>query len=117
MHSISLTTILVNRETEIFCPGNSEVRQRPQAVAPAHLYPPSIGNSKRAAHMGRPQRVETAFFDTLRKFFEPLKSFKKLMIKNERNPSWVPLVTLFLPVAQVFPLFRQPHRAAIRRPG
>ena len=29
------------------------------------------------------------------------------MIKNERNPSWVPLVTLFLPVAQVIPLFRQ----------
>jgi hypothetical protein len=22
------------------------------------------------------------------------------MIQNERNPSWVPLVTLFLPVAQ-----------------
>ena len=29
------------------------------------------------------------------------------MIENERNPSWVPLVTLFLPVVQVFLLFRQ----------
>ena len=25
------------------------------------------------------------------------------MIENERNPSWVPLVTLFLPVESVFP--------------
>ena len=29
------------------------------------------------------------------------------MIENERNPSWVPLVTLFLPVAQTFRFFRQ----------
>ena len=34
------------------------------------------------------------------------------MIENERNPSWVPLVALFLPAAQVFLLFRQIRRKA-----
>ena len=34
------------------------------------------------------------------------------MMKNERNPSWVPLVALFLPAAQVFLLFRQIRRKA-----
>ena len=27
------------------------------------------------------------------------------MIENERNPSWVPLVTLFLPVEEAFVIF------------
>ena len=51
------------------------------------------------------QRVEKVFSTRWNKFFEPFIRFKKLMMENERNPSWVPLVTLFLPAAQVFPFF------------
>ena len=31
--------------------------------------------------------------------FETLKKFQNLMIKNERHPSWVSFVTIFLPVS------------------
>ena len=46
-----------------------------------------------------------SIFASLSKFFGPLKSSEKLMIENERNPSWVPLVTLFLPVEEGFTIF------------
>ncbi|MEG1594476.1 MAG: hypothetical protein RR350_08680, partial [Oscillibacter sp.] len=39
-----------------------------------------------------------SLFDTLRQVFETREKFQKLMIENERNPSWVPFVTIFLPV-------------------
>jgi len=37
--------------------------------------------------------------------FPTLIRLEKLMIENERNPSWVPLVTLFLPVELAFLVF------------
>ena len=41
-------------------------------------------------------------FDTLLQVFLHLKSAEKLMIQNERHPSWVSFVTIFLPVAHIF---------------
>ncbi|WP_300024706.1 hypothetical protein [Oscillibacter sp.] len=34
--------------------------------------------------------------------FETRKKFQKLMIENERHPSWVSFVTIFLPVSRDF---------------
>ena len=39
--------------------------------------------------------------------FSALKSAEKLMIQNERHPSWVSFVTIFLPVAHIFRVDRQ----------
>ncbi|MBP3508612.1 hypothetical protein, partial [Oscillibacter sp.] len=41
-----------------------------------------------------------SLFDKLLQVFLNLKSSEKLMIENERHPSWVSFVTIFLPVAQ-----------------
>ena len=49
-------------------------------------------------------------FIKLSKFFRPLKSSEKLMIKNERHPSLVSFVTFFPPVAQGFRDYRQPKK-------
>ena len=58
-----------------------------------------------------PSQSVEKFFAALRKFFDPFKRFKKLMIKNERHPSWVSFVTIFLPGAQELRLFRQAETA------
>ena len=47
----------------------------------------------------RPSACRKGLFDMQNKFFDPLKRVKKLMIENERHPSWVSFVTIFLPVA------------------
>ena len=47
--------------------------------------------------------------------FSNFKKFEKLMIENERHPSWVSFVTIFLPVAQDFRVYRQSERT--RRNG
>ena len=44
-------------------------------------------------------------FRQAEKAFETLKKFQKLVIKNERHPSWVSFVTIFLPVSQRFTTF------------
>ena len=48
-----------------------------------------------------------SLFDTLLQVFLHLKSAEKLMIQNERHPSWVSFVTIFLPVAHIFRVYRQ----------
>ena len=52
------------------------------------------------------QRVEKAFSTRCCKFFCTEKC-RKLMIQNERHPSWVSFVTIFLPVAHIFRVYRQ----------
>ncbi|MBP3509801.1 hypothetical protein, partial [Oscillibacter sp.] len=48
-----------------------------------------------------------SLFDKLLQVFLNLRSSEKLMIENERHPSWVSFVTIFLPVAQGFHFYRQ----------
>ena len=48
-----------------------------------------------------------SLFAKLLQVFLNLKSSEKLMIKNERHPSWVSFVTIFLPVALDFRVYRQ----------
>ena len=50
------------------------------------------------------------FFDMLSKFSETRRS-GKLMIKNERHPSWVSFVTIFLPVPNTAPVPPAPAAA------
>ena len=45
-------------------------------------------------------------FTKLSKFFGTYSS-EKLIIENERHPSWVSFVTIFLPVQYVFSVYRQ----------
>ena len=40
-------------------------------------------------------------FDKLLQVFLNLKSSEKLMIENERHPSWVSFVTIFLPAVMI----------------
>ena len=51
-----------------------------------------------------------SLFAKLLQVFLSLKSSEKLMIKNERHPSWVSFVTIFLPVALDFRVYRQSGR-------
>ncbi|MEG1594751.1 MAG: hypothetical protein RR350_10075, partial [Oscillibacter sp.] len=46
-----------------------------------------------------------SLFDTLSQVFETRETFQKLMIENERHPSWVPFVTIFLPVFWIFRVY------------
>ena len=48
-----------------------------------------------------------SLFGRLRPFLIPLKRSEKRVIENERHPSWVSFVTIFLPVAVTFHFFRQ----------
>ena len=57
--------------------------------------------------MAVPSACRKSLFDKLLQVFLNLKSSEKLMIENERHPSWVSFVTIFLPVAQDFRVYRQ----------
>ena len=58
------------------------------------------------ARLGVLAACRKVFSTSCCKFFE-LQKFKKLMIENERHPSWVSFVTIFLPVAQDSLVYRQ----------
>ena len=68
---------------------------------------PGFIDSLKGVPNGTPSACRKSLFDKLLQVFLNLKSSKKLMIENERHPSWVSFVTIFLPVAQDFRVSRQ----------
>lgn len=63
---------------------------------------------KRPQRLQKPSRrsVSKKFFRHAAPSFLRFLSAENLMIKNERHPSWVSFVTIFLPAAPIFFLYR-----------
>ena len=94
-------------------PADSGGRRRPissKSVCRANLpaVHPASGFRKTAQKIpprqmpGRDCSVSKKPFRHAAASFSALKSAEKLMIQNERHPSWVSFVTIFLPVAHIF---------------
>ena len=99
-------------------PADSGGRRRPissKSVCRANLSAvhPASGFRKTAQEIpprhlpGRDCSVSKKPFRHAAASFSALKSAEKLMIQNERHPSWVSFVTIFLPVAHIFRVDRQ----------
>ena len=64
--------------------------------------------------------VQSTAFSVLKKSFQhaeasfsALEKCKKLMIQNKRHPSRVSFVTIFLPIAHIFRVYRQSQRGIL----
>ena len=89
-----------------------QVRLPGSGVRPYHVPDRRAGRPRRAQKRTRalqpgPSACRKSLFDKLPAFFRTLKSSEKRLIENERHPSWVSFVAIFLPVSQNFRVDRQ----------